>query len=84
VLYALDNEVARGRWATWYGGPFEAASPEFEAYLQAQGMPPFRIFWTALQAMALGLYVQHALMPGLVTDDVIVAAVESLAGPTGA
>ena len=81
VLYALGNEEARGRWATWYGGPFEAASPEFEAYLQAQGMPPFRVFWTALQAMALGLYVQHALMPELVTDDVIVAAVESLAGP---
>jgi AcrR family transcriptional regulator len=83
VLYALGNEEARGRWATWYGGPFEAASPEFEAYLQAQGMPPFRVFWTALQAMALGLYVQHALMPELVTDDVIIAAVKSLAGPSG-
>ena len=81
VLYALGNDAARARWATWYGGPFEAASPEFEAYLQAQGMPPFRVFWTALQAMALGLYVQHALMPERVTEDVVVAAVELLAGP---
>jgi AcrR family transcriptional regulator len=81
ILYALGNEQARRRWATWYGGPFEQASPEFEAYLKAQGMPPFRVFWTALQTMALGLYVQHALMPNSVSDEVIIAAVESLAGP---
>ena len=81
VLYALSHEDARARWANWYGGPFGEASPAFEAYLEAQGMPPFGVFWTALQAMSLGLYVQHALMPGSVTDAVIVAAVESLAGP---
>jgi AcrR family transcriptional regulator len=81
VLYALSHEEARARWAKWFSGPFGEASPEFETYLRAEGMPPFRVFWTALQSMALGLYVQHALMPELVTDDVIVAAVESLAGP---
>ncbi len=84
VLYALGHEEARERWAKWYSGPFDEAPPAFEAYLQAEGMPPFRVFWTALQTMALGLYVQHALMPELLTDDVIVAAVESLAGPKGA
>jgi AcrR family transcriptional regulator len=83
VLYALSNSEARSRWADWLQGPFAEASPAIEAYLGAQGMPPFRIFWTTLQAMALGLYVQHALAPELVTDDVIVAAVESLAGPAG-
>jgi hypothetical protein len=31
--------------------------------------------------MALGLYVQHALMPEVVTEAVIIAAVETLAGP---
>ena len=82
ILYALGNEEARARWAQWYGGPFEQASPAFEAYLKAEGMPPFRVFWTALQTMALGLYVQHALMPELVTEDVVIAAVESLAGPS--
>jgi AcrR family transcriptional regulator len=81
VLYALSNEEARARWARWYQGPFEQASPAVEAYLREQGMPPFRVFWTALQTMALGLYIQHALVPELVTDEVIVAAVESLAGP---
>jgi AcrR family transcriptional regulator len=81
ILYALSNDEARTRWAAWYSGPFKEASPAVEAYLKAQGMPPFRVFWTALQTMALGLYVQHALMPELVTDDVIIATVESLAGP---
>jgi AcrR family transcriptional regulator len=81
VLYALSNDEARSRWAVWHQGPFAEASPAVEAYLKSQGMPPFRVFWTALQAMALGLYVQHALMPEIVTDEVIVAAVESLAGP---
>jgi AcrR family transcriptional regulator len=81
VLYALGNDEARSRWVAWHQGPFAEASPAVEAYLKSQGMPPFRIFWTALQAMALGLYVQHALMPEVVTDKVIIAAVESLAGP---
>ncbi|HXQ11394.1 MAG TPA: TetR/AcrR family transcriptional regulator [Caulobacteraceae bacterium] len=81
VLYALSNEEARSRWADWYRAPFEEASPAVETYLQAQAMPPFRVFWTALQTMALGLYIQHALMPELVTDEVIIAALESLAGP---
>jgi AcrR family transcriptional regulator len=81
VLYALSHDEARLRWAEWYKGPFGDASPAMEAYLKAQGMPPFRVFWTALQTMTLGLYIQHALMPALVTDDVIIAAVESLAGP---
>jgi AcrR family transcriptional regulator len=81
ILYALSNEDARLRWADWYKGPFEAASPAAEAYLQAQGLPPFRVFWTALQTMALGLYIQHALTPELLTDEVIIAAVQSLAGP---
>ncbi len=83
VLYALSHDEARARWTRWYSGPFEQASPEFEAYLSAQGMPPFRVFWTALQTMALGLYVQHALMPEVVTEAVIIAAVETLAGPVG-
>lgn len=83
VLYALSHEEARERWAKWYGGPFDAPPAEFEAYLKSEGMPPFRVFWTALQAMSLGLYVQHALMPESVTDEVIIAAVESLAAKTG-
>jgi AcrR family transcriptional regulator len=81
ILYALANEEARLRWAEWYKGPFAAASPEAEAYLKAQGLPPFRVFWTALQSMALGLNIQHALTPEFVTDEVIIAAVQSLAGP---
>jgi AcrR family transcriptional regulator len=78
ILYALANEDARKRWADWYKGPFDAA-PAFEAYLKAEGMPEFRVFYTALQSMALGLYIQRALTPELVTDAVIVAAIESLA-----
>jgi len=73
VLYALSNQEARSRWADWYRGPFEAATPAVEAYLKAQGMPRFEVFWTALQTMTLGLYVQHALMPELVTDEVVAA-----------
>jgi AcrR family transcriptional regulator len=81
ILYALSNEAARLRWADWYKGPFEATSPAAEAYLKAQGLPPFKVFWTALQSMTLGLYIQHALTPELLTDEVIIAAVQSLAGP---
>ncbi len=81
ILYALANVEARARWAQWYGAPFEGTSPAVEAYLSAQRMPPFRVFWTAVQTMAFGFYIQHALVPGLVTDEVIIAAVESLAGP---
>jgi AcrR family transcriptional regulator len=81
ILYALSNEDARLRWAEWYKAPFDAASPAMEAYLKGQGMPGFHVFWTALQTMALGLYIQHALTPELLTDEVIIAAVESLAGP---
>ena len=80
VLFALGNDAARRRWTEWYSGPFDEAPPAFEAYLRDQGMPPFRVFWTSMQSMALGLYIQHALMPERITDDVIIAAVESLAG----
>lgn len=81
ILYALGHDEARTRWKSWYMGPFEQASPEFEAYLRAEGMPEFRVFWTALQSIALGLYVQHALMPEAVTEQVIVAAMQSLSAP---
>ncbi|HZZ86769.1 MAG TPA: helix-turn-helix domain-containing protein [Caulobacteraceae bacterium] len=84
VLYALTNEAARSRWMRWYSGPFDPASAEFEAYLRNQGMPPFRVFWTTLQATLLGLYLQHALTPELIDDDTVVAALESLAGPAQA
>jgi AcrR family transcriptional regulator len=81
ILYALSNEEARSRWAVWYGAPFDTVSPAFEAYLSREGMPPFRVFWTSLQTMAIGLYIQHALTPDLLPDEVIVAAMQSLAGP---
>ncbi|HEY2706869.1 MAG TPA: TetR family transcriptional regulator C-terminal domain-containing protein [Caulobacteraceae bacterium] len=79
ILYALNNETARGLWLEWYKGPFETASPAVEAYLAAEGMPPFRTFLTALQSMVLGFYIQHALTPDLLTDEVIAQAMESLA-----
>jgi AcrR family transcriptional regulator len=81
ILYALANDEARARWAQWYGAPFEGTSPAVEAYLSAQRMPPFRVFWTAVQTMAFGFYIQHALVPELVTDELIIAAMESLAPP---
>ncbi|HLI65283.1 MAG TPA: TetR/AcrR family transcriptional regulator [Caulobacteraceae bacterium] len=81
VLYALGHDEARARWAEWYEAPFAQATPALEAYLEAEGMPPFRLFWTALQTMTLGVYIQHALTPELLGDDVIVAAFEALAGP---
>ena len=80
ILYALSNENARQLWSEWYKGPFEAASPAVEAYLKAEGLPPFRAFLTALQSMVLGLYIQHALTPDLLTDEVIIDALVSLAG----
>lgn len=81
ILYALSNEEARARWAGWYGAPFETVSPAFEAYLSREGMPPFKVFWTTVQTMAIGLYIQHALTPDLLPEEVIVAAMQSLAGP---
>ena len=81
ILYALANDEARARWARWYNTPFEETPAAAEAYLKAQNMPPFRVFWTAVQTMAFGFYIQHALMPELVTDELIIAAMESLAGP---
>ena len=81
ILYALESPAARERWGRWYARGFEAASPAVQVYLREQGMPPFGVFLVALQSIALGLYIQHALTPELVTDEVIIAAVESLAGP---
>lgn len=84
ILYALSNEDARSRWTAWYAGSFGPPSPAVEAYLKAQGMPPFRVFWTTMQTLAIGLYITHALTPELVTDEVIIAAIESLAPPEAA
>jgi AcrR family transcriptional regulator len=81
ILYALSNEDARSRWTAWYVGSFGPPSPAVEAYLKAEGMPPFRVFWTAMQSLTIGLYIAHALTPELVTDEVIIAAVMSLAPP---
>jgi len=44
-------------------------------------MPPFRVFWTAVQSMAIGLYIAHALTPELVTEKDVVDAMLSLAPP---
>jgi AcrR family transcriptional regulator len=81
ILYALSNEGARSRWADWYGSAFSAATPGLEDYLKREGMPPFRIFWTAMQSMAIGLYIAHALTPELVTEKAVIDAMLSLAGP---
>ena len=83
ILYALTHEDARRRWAEWYAAPFNPVSPTVEAYLTAHGQPPFQIFWATLQSLALGLYIQHAITPELITDNVIIAAFESLAAPEG-
>ena len=81
ILYALSNEGARSRWADWYGAAFSAATPEIEAYLTREKMPPFRVFWTAMQSMAIGLYIANALTPELVTEKAVVEAMLSLAPP---
>jgi AcrR family transcriptional regulator len=81
ILYALTHEDARRLWAEWYATPFEATSSATEAYLKAEGLPPFRMFWPRLQSLALGFYIQHAISPEIITDEVIIAAFESLAPP---
>ncbi len=81
ILYALTNDEARARWTRWYSGPFDATPMMAEEYLKAQNMPPFRVFWTAVQTLAFGFYIQHALMPELITDELIIATMESLAPP---
>jgi AcrR family transcriptional regulator len=81
ILYALSNEGARSRWEAWFGAAFSATTPELEDYLKREGMPPFRTFWTAMQSMAIGLYIAHALTPQLVTEQDVVKAMLSLAGP---
>jgi AcrR family transcriptional regulator len=84
ILYALANDEARARWAKWYGAAFEAPPAVAEEYLRAQNMPPFRVFWTAVQTLAFGFFIQHALVPELVTDELIIATMESLAPPESA
>jgi AcrR family transcriptional regulator len=81
ILYALSNEGARSRWAAWYGSAFEGATPGLESYLKREKMPPFRVFWTAMQSMAIGLYIANALTPELVTEKAVVEAMLSLAPP---
>jgi AcrR family transcriptional regulator len=81
ILYALTNDEARARWTRWYSAPFDATPMMAEEYLKAQNMPPFRVFWTAVQTLGFGFYIQHALMPQLITDELIIAAMESLAPP---
>ena len=78
ILYALGDPRARARWASWYERAFESATEMAVDDLRTRSSTDFVVFWTALQAMGLGLYVLHALTPELVPEHVAREAILSL------
>ena len=81
MLYALTHETMRARWAEGFEQAVSRPAPnEVEAYLKGSGRPPATAFRVILHAMSTGLALQHALTPELVTEDVVRAAFELLAG----
>jgi AcrR family transcriptional regulator len=81
MLYALTHEAMRERWGEGFTAGVSGPAPaEVEAYLKRSGRPPASAFRVILHAMSTGLALQHALTPDLVTEDVVRAAFELLAG----
>jgi AcrR family transcriptional regulator len=80
LLYALTHEDMRERVAASYRERLAVQPSEaFENHLKAAGLPPAQSLAVILQALSLGLAMQHALTPDLVTEEVVIAAFEALA-----
>jgi AcrR family transcriptional regulator len=81
MLYALTHAAMRERWAEGFEAAVSRPAPnEVETYLKRSGRPPAQDFRVILHAMSTGLALQHALTPELVSEDVVRAAFELLAG----
>ncbi|HUO12129.1 MAG TPA: helix-turn-helix domain-containing protein [Caulobacteraceae bacterium] len=81
MLYALTHEAMRERWEEGFADAISGPAPaEVEAYLKRSGRPSAKAFRVILHAMSTGLALQRALTPDLVTEDVVRAAFELLAG----
>jgi AcrR family transcriptional regulator len=78
ILYALGDAEARQRWANWYRRAMESASEMAADDLHTRSSVDFVVFWTALQAMGLGLHVLHALTPELVPEHIAFEAIRML------
>jgi hypothetical protein len=81
MFYALTHEELRGNLVTLNAGIYKRMEEELTKSFQRRElpMPPARLIPT-LHALSDGLTFLRALMPELVTDAVIVAAFDALAG----
>jgi AcrR family transcriptional regulator len=80
LLYALTHDDMRVRVAEQHRARLTpAVSETFERHLADSGRPSAPALMVILQALSLGLAMQHALTPDLVTEDLVVAAFEALA-----
>ncbi|MFI4976717.1 MAG: TetR/AcrR family transcriptional regulator [Caulobacterales bacterium] len=81
LLYVLTHEEMRLRVAERAEARFSVAPPDgVEQYLKATGRPSYKTILLICQALSLGLFYEHALMPELFTEEVAIAAFDMLAG----
>jgi AcrR family transcriptional regulator len=77
---ALRNPNARETIATWVASLIEEAAAAVPAQLDGRMKVSYRDMWVVGQALLEGLFVRRATNPELVSDQLIIAAMELLAG----
>jgi AcrR family transcriptional regulator len=77
---ALRNSTARETIASWVGRMIQDAADAQPADMTVPLRVSYRDLWIVGQALIEGLVIRRALNPDLVSDELIAAAIELLAG----
>lgn len=77
---ALRNPTARETISAWVAGMIQAAADAQPADMAVPLRVSYRELWIVGQALIEGLVIRRALNPELVSEELIVAAMELLAG----
>lgn len=77
---ALRNPTARDTIATWIAGMIQAAADSEPDDMALSLRVSYRDMWIVGQALIEGLVIRRALNPELVSDELIIAAMQLLAG----
>ena len=77
---ALRNPKAYDTVSAWIGGMVADAAASVPDDLTVRLRVPYRDVWVIGQALLEGLFVRRALNPELVTDELIVHALQLLSG----
>lgn len=81
-LYALTHEEMRARLAETNAEIYKWAAEQITQFIPADELPlPPNEFVRVLHALTDGLLALHFLTPDLITEQIIISAFETLAGP---